>query len=342
MGEVPSHSSAWVRGVVHFFASQGVATDVLMREAGVDPVRLDHLHERFTLVEVDRMWRVAVARTGQAALGLDRTLTRRHMHFQVAAQAMWSSPDLGSGLQVLSQYLHLIHDATAFSIDHDGPDRWLVLEYGVAEGSPRQRVEFTLFALLMLCQSVTHHQLRPQAVDCVFPEPASLHPYRMAFHCPLRFGQAFNRIRFSREDLGLPVIGGGESLFAIQDHVIEARLERSGKGLTSYRAAEEIIRNLHLGEPRRADVARRLGLGDAAFERRLRSEGNSFELLLDGVRRELAEHYLRQPGYTPARVADLLGWEGTPPLTAACKRWFGVNVTMFRHAGTGAPHRPAT
>jgi len=113
--------------------------------------------------------------------------------------------------------------------------------------------------------------------------------------------------------------------------VIEARLARSGRGIVAYRAAEEMIRHLHLGEPKRADLARKLGMTDVAFDRKLKSEGHSFDVLLDGVRRELAEWYLKQPGYTPARVANLLGWEDTAPLTAACKRWFGVALGQFRN-----------
>jgi AraC-like DNA-binding protein len=181
-----------------------------------------------------------------------------------------------------------------------------------------------MFATLLLCQRVTRRELRPLVAEFVFPEPQDYHPYRMAFHCPLRFGQKVNRMRLARDDLALPVFGQGESLFAIQDHVIEARLARSGRGLTAYRTAEEMIRKLHLGEPRRELLARSLGLTSDAYDRRLRSESNTtFEQLLDGVRRELAEQYLRQPGYSPGQVANLLGWETAAQLTAACKRWFG-------------------
>ena len=330
MADVPSHSSAWVRGVVHLFASQGVDPDALLREAGVDAERLAHAHERFALAEVDRMWALAAEFTGQVNLGLDRALARRYIDFNIAAPAMWSSPDLAAGLQVLSQYLELIHDASMFNLVADHGDRWLVLEHADASG-PRQRVEFTMFATLLLCQKVTHHQVRPLALESAFPEPADFHAYRMAFHCPLRFGQPKNRMKLSQDDLALPVIGEGESLFAIQDHVIEARLARSGRGIVAYRAAEEMIRHLHLGEPRREELARKLGMTEVAFDRKLRSEGHSFDVLLDGVRRELAEWYLKQPGYTPGRVANLLGWEDTVPLTAACKRWFGVALGQFRN-----------
>lgn len=331
MADAPSHSAAWVRGVVHLFASQGIDTEWLLRAAGVDAERLKHAHERFTLREFDRIWHLAVGRSGQQTLGLDRAAARRHVDFNPPAQTMWSSPDLASGLAVLERYLHLIHDANGYALVADKADRWLVLEHGAESGTPRQRVEFAMFSHLLLCQTVTHHQLRPLVIEFVFPEPADLHAYRMAFHCPLRFGQESNRMKLSQADLALPVRGAGESLFAIQDHVIEDRLGRYARAPTSYRASEEIIRRLHLGEPRLEEVARSLGMTDVTFGRRLKSEGQGFDELLDGVRCELAEHYLHQPGYTPTRVANLLGWETPAQLAAACKRWFGVPTAQYRN-----------
>ena len=331
MGEVPTHSSAWVRGVVQLFASHGVDPVALLRDAGVDGERLKHAHERFTVAEFDRLWALAAQRGGHVTLGLDRAGAKRHLDFQVGTQSMWSSPDLGSGLKVLSQYLELIHDGSMFSLVPDRGDRWITLAEAPDPAMSRARVEFNVFALLLMCQAATRHPIRPLVAEFVFPEPADLHPYRMAFHSPLRFGQPRNRMKLGQDDLALPVIGDGESLFAIQDHVIEARLARSGSGLTTYRAAEEMIRHLHLGEPKREALARRLGMSDVAFDRRLRSEGNSFEQLLESVRRELAEWYLKQHGYTPLRIANLLGWESAASLTAACKRWFGVGTTQYRN-----------
>ena len=42
--------------------------------------------------------------------------------------------------------------------------------------------------------------------------------------------------------------------------------------------------------------------------RRLRTEGTTFRRLLDEVRLELAERYLRQPGLSVEEVAYLLGY----------------------------------
>ena len=325
-----SSSSAWLRGVVQLFASQGVEDAALFRDAGLDMARLKHPHVRFDTEEISRIWQLAVDRSGQASLGLDRQLARRFINFDIAAQAMWPSPSLASGLESLSRYLLLIGDSAGFTLQPERADAWLVLAHGADGSSPRQRIEFGMLALLLLCQRVTRRPLRPLAADFTFPEPADFHAHRMAFQCPIRFGQAANRLRLARDDLALPIVSTTESLFALHERVIEERLSRFGSARTSYRASEEIIRRLHLGQPARQEVARSLGLTDAALEQRLRGEGNSFDGLLDDVRKELAAHYLALPGYALARIAGLLGWRSAAELSAACKRWWGLLPSQYR------------
>jgi len=339
MAEPATHSCAWMRGMVDLFASQGVDAARLLNEAGIDSRRLHNAHERFTIAELDRLWALALARTGQVTLGLDVELASRHIHFELAARAMWSSPDLGSGLAMLSEYLALINDAAAFRVESGRGSRWLVFTHGGTPDSPRQRVEFMVLALQLLCQKVTRRRVQLLAAEFASPPPADLHAYRMAFQCPLRFGQADNRVCIGKEYLALPIAGDGESLFAVQDRVIEDRLARLGDARTTYRASEEIVRRLHLGEPSRHALARSLGLPGAEFERKLRAEGHSFEQLLDSVRKDLAAHYLRQPGYEPEQIANLLGWETAAQLTTACKRWFGINTDElgFRPPATRPP-----
>lgn len=279
------------------FASQGVEPAPLFEEAGIQLERLKNPHERFDGAEINRLWALAVARSGQPGLGLDRQLARRFVNFDIAAQAMWPSEQLLGGLKSFSRYLELIGDAAGFTLQPERGDCWLVLAHSTDGTPPRQRIEFGMLALLLLCQRVTRRPLRPLAAEFVYPEPTELHAHRMAFHCPLRFGQPANRLRLGQEDLALRISGTTVSLFAVQERLIEDRLARYRTARTSYRVSEEIIRGLHLGEPRRAAIATTLGLSDAALEQRLRSEGTAFEQLLDGVRRDLAEHF----GLTPAQ-----------------------------------------
>ncbi len=329
MSASPSSSAAWVRGVVQLFTSQGVEAPRLFREAGVDIGHLGRPHLRYSTEEVSRLWRAAVEISGQPALGLNRELARRFLDFRFADKAMASSPHLLGGLQGLSRYLHLIGDSTAFDLRPERGDCWLELT-GWADHMPRQRVEFGMMGFLLVAQHVTRHPLRLAAAEFTFSEPADFHAHRMAFQCPMRFGRTQNRIRLRRDDLALPVVGARKTLAALHEHVIEQRLHRLGEARTTYRASEEIIRRLHLGEPSRRDVARSLGLSDAALGQRLRTEGQTFEALLDDVRKELATHYLSQAGYALGRIAGLLGWQTAADVTGACRRWWGLPPAQYR------------
>ena len=87
---------------------------------------------------------------------------------------------------------------------------------------------------------------------------------------------------------------------------------------------------LHLGEPRREDVAARLHLTDRTLQRRLQAESVSFQQLLDDTRSELASQYLADPRRSLAEVADQLGFSDQSNLFRACKRWFGMPPGQYR------------
>ncbi|HSH91337.1 MAG TPA: AraC family transcriptional regulator, partial [Ramlibacter sp.] len=219
-------SSAWLRSVVQLFASQGVDPASLFAEVGLDPAKLKLPHERFATEDLNRLWEIAVRTSGQLNLGLDRQLAKKHLKFEIATQPMWSGRTLLDGLEGLSRYLLLIGDSAGFTLRMARGDAWLELLHGTDPRLPRQRFEFGLLGLLMLCEKVTSHKLRPLAVEFVFPEPADFHAYRMAFHCPLRFGQPVNRLRLGREDLALPIVRPTDSVVVLHERVIESRLER--------------------------------------------------------------------------------------------------------------------
>jgi AraC-like DNA-binding protein len=325
-----SSSSGWLRGVVHIFAAQGVDTPRLFGEAGLDISRLEQPHMRFTAAEVNRLWSLAVTASGQPALGIDRPLAQRHINYDLAAQAMWPSPYLRGGLESLSRYLHLIGDAAEFTLQPELGGAWVTLVHGNDAHTPRQRVEFGLLTFFLLCRRVAHTPLRPRAVEFTAEEPADFHPYRMAFAAPLRFGQQANRMLLADEDLALP-LPAAASLFAVQEQVLEDLLARRGHQRFSYRAGEEMVRRLHLGEPRPAEIARNLSLAEPTLHQRLRAEGNSFERLLEDVRHDLASHYLAQPAYPMTRLPALLGYSSAPLFHTACKRWFGAAPAACRH-----------
>jgi AraC-like DNA-binding protein len=116
----------------------------------------------------------------------------------------------------------------------------------------------------------------------------------------------------------------------MHQRVVEARLLRLSSPSTARRVTGEIVRRLHLGEPRREDIARSLAMADRTLQRRLHEEHTSFQQLLDDARRDLARKYLAEQRYTLGQVADLLGFADQSNFFRANRRWFGVSPGQYR------------
>lgn len=330
-------SAAWVNGVLRMFASQGVDTTRLLRDATIEPALLEQPHARFELHQVNRLWRGAVAASGQETLGLDRELAARYLDLELAASWVSSGASLRSVLENQANYAALTNDSTAFALEPQHPDTWVALAHGNDRSFPRQRFEYAMLALLLICQRATRRQLRPLAAEFVFPEPTDAHRHRMAFTCPLRFDRPVNRLLLSGDDLALPVVSGSPSAFVLEERVLESLLAALGPAHTSFRVAQELVRRLRQAEPA-GSVAAGIGLTEAALARQLRAERTTLDELLDRVRRELAHEYLAGSDAPLADIPAWLGLQDEAAFSAACRRWFGQTPADYRkHHGPDEP-----
>lgn len=324
-------SSTWLRGICEMFNSQGVDVPRLFADAGLDITTLEGNDTRFEAEQISRLWELAVQRSGNPALGMDRELTARFVNFDVVGYVMLASPTLKAGLECFAKYLAVISDAATFHLEPEGRNAWLVLGHiGNTRPVPRQRQEYGLLALLTMCRWIARRELRALAAESAFAEPADRAPYQAAFECPLRFGQASTRLLLSGDDLLSPIPSSDPAVFAMHQRVIEARLVSLGGATTGHRVTEEIIQRLHLGEPRREDIAASLAMADRTLQRRLAEEHTSFAQLLDDARRDLARKYLAEARYSLSQVADLLGFADQNNFFRACRRWFDMPPGEYR------------
>lgn len=331
-------SCNWVEGLLGMFAERGVDPAWLLRESGIAPARLQQPHERFAADEVSRLWELAVARSGDDLLGLDRALTARHVNFDLIAYAMLSSPDLRSGLESLARYMAVVSDAATFELRPEGDAAWLVLGgSGNTRPVPRQRYAYGMLSLVTLCAWLTRRDVEPLVVELIFDEPPGAERYRREFGCEVRFGRPANRMLLARADLDATLPSRNAAMLRMHEQVLHERLARLQPATTSIRVSEEIMRRLPGGEPRREEVAATLALADRTLQRRLHAEHTSFQQLLDEARCELARKYLAESRYTLHHVADLLGFVDQSNFFRACRRWFGQPPGQYRRRVVNTP-----
>jgi AraC-like DNA-binding protein len=77
-------------------------------------------------------------------------------------------------------------------------------------------------------------------------------------------------------------------------------------------------------------VARDLNIPARTLQRKLAESGTGFQQLLDAVRREFSEIYLRDMSISILDVALLLGYAEQSSFTRAFRTWFGRSPSTWR------------
>jgi len=326
-----SCAAFWVKGVAEALKAGGLDVPALLGEAGFDAAALNDPDACFPTERVSLLWQLAVARSGNPAIGLSTSNVVRPASFDVVAYTMMSSPNLLGILKRLARYVGIVSDAASVAVteDHEGCRMTLEL-FGGGQPVPRQRFEFDLMTILSFCRWVTNRDLRPLALELRFPPPADSQPYRDAFKCPLRFNAAVNGLLFAGADVIAPLPTAHPLLAEVHERLASEHLQRLDHAQTCSRARAAILRRLAGGEPRRTEIARELEMSERTLQRRLQAEGTSFQRLLDDTRRELAQQYLGQTDLSLADACYLLGFRDLSSFFRTSKRWFGTSPRQYR------------
>ena len=326
-------SAAWVKGVADMMSAQGLDTRSLFAQAGIDIAVLQDPTARIPADAFSQVWELAVAQSGNSHLGLDRPLAARYGYLDVVGHALASAPCLRAGFELLARQMAVVSDAATFALQkEDTRGFWLILGHiGTARPVPRQRVEYGMLTLLMLCQWLTRQKVEPLAVEWVYPAPANPAPLRVAFGVPMRFDQPASRMLLARQDMLSPIPTYNPSLWELHGRLVQERLDELGQTHISTRVRSELARVLHQAGERRGEViGAGLHLSDRTLQRRLLAEASSFAQLLDATRCELARQYLSDAHRSLGEVADLLGFADQSNLFRACRRWFGMPPGQYR------------
>ncbi len=78
-------------------------------------------------------------------------------------------------------------------------------------------------------------------------------------------------------------------------------------------------------------VAEQFHLHPKTLQRRLAEENTTFVILVDRVRKDVADRYLRTTGIGLTHLARELGYAEQSVLTRSCKRWFGTGPAAYRN-----------
>jgi AraC-like DNA-binding protein len=155
--------------------------------------------------------------------------------------------------------------------------------------------------------------------------------YVQNFNAPVIFSSDQNALTVTTETVESPLEERNDILQMLAASYLGKYEPHAG---TTIRARVELAirRSLATDNCNRESIASALAVHPRTLQRRLEEEGTSFSLVLDQVRRDLAEYYLTQTKLPLTQISFLLGYQEQAIFSRSCRRWFGVAPSLLRKA----------
>ena len=226
-------------------------------------------------------------------------------------------------------------------LEDEGPNVTLSYDLRVPGSvSTRQSVELGLASFCLELRSSLGPTWRPAAVQFRHALPADLSAHRQVFGDMVLFDQDRNALLLERTAAMRPMRDHNERAYRAMAASI--RLQTPGEAPCDEVRVELAVRALlPSGRFDLPAVAAEIGVCSRTLQLRLKRRGASFQGIVDAVRIELAEKYLRHSRLSAAEIAELLHFADSSALSRFMRTKAGATPSEIRR-GAALAALPAT
>jgi AraC-like DNA-binding protein len=313
----------------------GCDVDQLLTRVGISPSILENRDSRIEYDALIETWRLAYDMIGDPALGIRAAKDIVAGVFGVIDYVTSCSRTLGEGIVRSCRYYPLIHDVARPTLKQKGDVS--IWAYNLIGGYqyPRFVAEYALACWLILARQGLQTRFDPVEVQFIHNQTVNLKEYERFFRAPVKLGAERNALVIKTSSLKLPLVGAKEGLCEILDKYARQLMKQVPKKKSlSERVRELMAEELAGGDASAEGIATRLHMSTRTLRRRLNEEGNSHRLLLEELRRNLAELYLDEKGLAVSEAAFLLGFADSGAFHKAFKRWTGRTPAEYRKSAS--------
>jgi AraC-like DNA-binding protein len=317
--------------------ARGIDPAPILRAAGIAPHLLALPQARVSAASYSRLWRLVARALDDEFFGQD-THPMRSGSFALLCHSLLGCQTLEHALRRACRFFALVLDDLAVHL-HTAPAP-ATATLRLTQRTPGARVRVfgheTMLILLhgLMCWLVGRRVPVLQACFA-YAQPAYSAEYRMMYSERLSFDAAATQLEFDSRYLSLQVIQTQDSLKAFLDSAPENIILKYKNERSLTAQVRRQLRCVPPAEwPRFAQVATTLHLTGSTLRRRLADEGQSYQLLLDELRRDLAIEALVHTGKTVSAIAAELGFADPGSFHRAFKKWTGTPPAGYRKMRT--------
>lgn len=290
---------------------------------------------KIAVESVSQLLEASAASSGRIDFGLRMAESRQISDLGTLALAMWEAPNLRAAVDSMARYIRLQSEALSLHIDESNNIVTIRVELlGVAGDGLRQAIELvvgvihrTLHCLLdRLCSL----PLVPCQVFFTHAVPANTATHTRLFGTSVSFSQEFDGIVYRANDLETALMDQDGSLTLQTQRHLDGMLAQCDESSMAVNVRRLVSCLLPQGDCSAEAVARQLGVARRTLHRKLEPSGESYQTILNDVRKDFAIRYAGNTQRPLSEVAALLGFASLSTFSRWFAARFGCSVTEWR------------
>lgn len=334
MPQTDTEEASTLSSIAHMIAralqTYKVNSDEVFSKAGIDLSILNNPEARIPSINMQKVWHQSVAATEDPCFGITMAKNIQPSALHGLGFSWIASDTLKEALERLVRYYRVLVTTGEIVLKEEGNNICLWFKIPPHNGQiAYASLDAALGIFIQMCRLTANPLFSPHHVELQRDEPPCTKQIQKYFNCPISYAATENRIFFNKETLEIPLPTANPALARVNDQIVNDYLARFDRSNISNQVRALIIERLPSGIPSQEMVADTLHMSVRNLQRKLQAEENSYKQLLDDVRQQLAEQYLKEGLRSIGEITYMLGFTEPSNFTRAFKRWTGVNPKQY-------------
>jgi len=306
----------------------GYDPESIFLEEGIDREMILKPGVRITHARVDNIWSKVSELIDDPCFGLHGAKFWHPSHFNALGYAWLASCTLREALNRAARYIHIIGQDRETRMEDTAEGLTVTLSNSLEVPA---LMDLSMSIVMTLCRFNYGKDLNPVNVKFIHSKPACVREYYSYFNAPVKFNAENDSLTLPADAVDRRLPTGNPQLAKINDQYIIHYLAELDENNIVQHVKGAIMDMLPSGGVSYEKVAQRLNMSPRSLQRKLQNDNSAFRTLLDGVRQEIAEHYVHNPTVSLMETAFVLGYSEYSSFSRAYKRWTGMSPAEGRH-----------
>ena len=313
--------------------SYGLDTEALFAQVGLASPTSFTSQDRVEAVAMQKLWRLAVEQTADEAFGIRFAQQLHPMSLHGLGFSWMASDTLKDAIKRLVRYYRLITSAGEVVLEETTEGYRLCYRYPAPKGAAAPAsIDAAMAVFIQLCRLAKGDEVQPLRVELQRPTPQAnaTHSFDTFFQSPIQYDCDENCLFFEAAALEASLPNANPELARANDQVVINYLKAFDKKDIVSQIRATIIECLPAGTPSQEQVASLVHMSTRSMQRKLQEKETRFKAIVEDIRQELAETYLKDPQRSVGEVTYLLGYSEPSNFSRSFKKWTGISPAEYQ------------